>query len=433
MNSEIHLQSRAARLLFFLGVLGVCGWLGWVIVNQFIVATLTDERIAVDRERLAPTAQAFPDSPRLNARYARLELLSIDRNLEAAYRHAARAVQLSPYNYEYRLLLGSIEELQGDRAAAEQSLRKAVELAPANPETHWQLANVLLRQKKLEESLPSFQRATATRRNFLPATLDLLWRASGGNIAAVEAVTNRDAESQMALARFLLGKSQINDAVRVFATIDRDTRLADPASGALLDSLIGASTSAAASPSSLSVARQLWVGLVSKPADDQTALVWNGGFEADVLKNFAQFDWNLTANPYARLSFDSGAAHSGARALKIEFVGKDTTRLDNEIRQTLALAPGVKYRLEYWVKTDKYAAPEGLRVVISENKTNVVVARSEPLPSGTADWQRLMLEFVAPPSSAAGLVLSVKRLPQFSYDEPTRGIVWFDDFSIRRM
>ena len=433
MTVELEMKSLPARLIFLLITLAICTLLVWVILNQFIVGTLADERLPIERDRLASTVASFPDSPRVNARYARLELLSIDRNLDKALSHATRAVQLSPYNYNYRLLLGSIEELRGNRAVAEQMFRKAVELAPANPDPHWQLANVLLRQKKIDEALPEFRLATTPRRNYLGATHDLIWRASGGNVAAVEAVTSDSTEAKMALAQFLLSKSQTADAVRVFGSIDREARLADPQSGAILDSMIGAGA--------LTTARELWASLVGKAPSGQedsqedsqsAALIWNGSFESDVVKNFAQFDWHLSRSDYAKLSFDGGTAHSGSRSLRIDFAGKDTTRLDNEIKQTLVLVPGARYRLEYWTKTDKFSAPEGPRVVLTETKTNTVAAKSEPLASGTADWTRTGVEFIAPAQSGAGMLLTIKRLPQFSYDEPTRGTVWFDDFKITK-
>ena len=31
------------------------------------------------------------------------------------------------------------------------------------------------------------------------------------------------------------------------------------------------------------------------------------------------------------------------------------------------------------------------------------------------------------------MVISIKRKPRFSYDEPTRGTVWFDDFSMKQV
>jgi tetratricopeptide (TPR) repeat protein len=425
MMLHLPLKNLVLRLSFLALVLGFCAWLVLIIINHFITGTLSDYRIPVEQERLAATLESFPDSPRLNARFAQTEMQSINRDLDKATQRAQRAVNLSPYNYEYRLLLASAQELKGDRAAAEKTLERAIQLAPANPDTHWQMANVLLRQGKLAAALPEFKMTTAARSSFLPATLDLIWRATGGKIEAVEAVTGDDTKSKVTLANFLIKQSRLQEAVQTFSRIDRNERLALPESAALLNAFM--------EKGALSVARTLWVNLVSNSDDTKSALVWNGGFENDAIKNFMQFDWNLARSDYAKLSIDTNTAHASGRSLKIEFLGKDTTRLDNEIKQIIALEPGQKYRLEYFVKTDNFSAPEGPRVVISEVKTNAVVASTEPLASGTADWKRVVLDFTASQQSVNGLTLTIKRIPKYSYDDPTRGVIWFDDFKLTKV
>ena len=425
MNLNLNLKNLPARLVFLAITLAFCSWLILTVINNFVTGTLTDDRIAVERERLAATLQSFPDSARLNARYAQAEMLSIDRDLEKASSHAQRAVNLSPYHYGYRLLLASAQESQGDRASAEKTLEKAIQLAPANPETHWQMANVRLRQGKLAEALPEFKLAASSRRGFLPATLDLIWRASGGKTEAVEAATGDDTQSRIALANFFIKQSRPAEAVKIFSRIDRSERLALPESGGLISSFI--------ERGSLSLARELWVNLVSDSGENQTALVWNGGFESETLKNFAQFDWNLTRSDYAKLGVDTNVARTGSRSLKIDFIGKDTTKLSNEIMQTIVLEPGQKYRLECFVKTDKFSAPEGPRVVLTDMKTSATVASTDPIASGTYDWKRISMEFIAPQQSTSGLTLTVKRIPKFSYDEPTRGTIWFDDFNLTKV
>jgi tetratricopeptide (TPR) repeat protein len=425
MTVNLNVQNLALRLLLLAAVLGFCTWLVFATINHFIVGTLADERIPFEKEKLAATLQTFPDSPRLNYRYAQLEMLSIDRDLDQATLHAQRAVNLSPNNYEYYLLLASAQELKKDRAAAEKTLEKALQLAPASTDAHWQMANVLLRQGKLTQSLPQFKIAATERRTLLPATLDLIWRASGGKIEAVEAATGDDTYSKLALADFFVKHSHPSEAVQIFNRIDRNERLTLPEGAALLNQFID--------KDSLSLARELWVNLVSDNEANKTALLWNGGFELDALKNFMQFDWNVSRSDYAKLTIDTATVHSGSRSLKIEFLGKDTTRLDNEIKQVVALVPGQKYRLQCFVKTDKFSAPEGARIVVTETKTNTPVAASAPIALGTHDWQQIAVDFTAPPQSVNGLSITIKRLPKYSYDEPTRGSIWFDDFSIVKL
>jgi hypothetical protein len=314
MNVNLSLQKLPVRLLFLGLALAACGGLVLLVVNHFITGTIADERVPVERERLAATLASYPDSARLNARFAQAEMLNINRDLEKLIVHAQRAVNLSPHNYRYRLSLASAQEMKGDRAAAEKTLEKAIQLAPANPETHWQMANVRLRQGKLAEALPEFKLAASGRRNFLPATLDLIWRVSGGKSEALEAVTGDDTPSKVALANFLIRQSRPQEAVKVFSRIDRQERLALPESGTLISSFMQAG--------SLGLARELWLNLVGNEGEAQAAPLWNGSFESEAAKNFNQFDWNFLRSEYATLSIDTGTARSGSRSLKLDFVGK---------------------------------------------------------------------------------------------------------------
>ncbi|MEW6129414.1 MAG: hypothetical protein AB1757_20405 [Acidobacteriota bacterium] len=428
MKFTLNLQSLIARIGFLVVVILIAVFLVDAIFKHYVVGTLTDDRQPLNRNKLLSAIGTFPDSARLNARLAEAELLNInaDRDLERAAYHAARATSLSPNNYEYRLLAASIEELRGNREVAEAALRKAQELAPANSEVHWRIGNLLVRKGKLADALPEFKLALSTRNEFVGNTLDLLWRASGGKVETLESVISENTKARIALAQFLVNQKQVDAAARVFAGLDRKAKLAAPESAQILDRLMQAGA--------LIEAKELWVGLVSETPVNSNDFMWNGGFESDALKNFAQFDWNISRSDYARFSLDTAVAHGGSRSLKIDFVGKDTTRLEKEIKQVVAVSAGKKYRLECFVKTDKFtafSAPNELQVVVVDLKTNAEIAKSEAIQAGTIDWKRLTIDFVAPDVPPNGLLIAIRRLPQFSYDEPTKGTVWFDDFSLK--
>ncbi|HEX8087201.1 MAG TPA: carbohydrate binding domain-containing protein [Blastocatellia bacterium] len=424
MVLELELKKFATRLAVIAVALLVCSLLMTVIISRFVVGTLSDNRLGVSRGLLAAPVEYFPNSARLNARFAEAEMAESDRDLDRAEFHALRAINLSPNDYRFQLILAAVREAKGDRAAAEEALKAARSLAPNDRDVHWRLANVMLREGKLVASLEEFRVAAAANPALLPGTLDLIWRASRGNFEAVEAVTGADPKSRLALAQFLVSKSRIAEASNVFRSVDRSARLTAAESGAVLTSLISAGQA--------DLARELWANLVAE-GDAQPQLVWNGSFEADLLKNFSQFDWTFGRSEYARLSFDGGHAHTGARSLRVDFLGRDTTKLDGEIKQLIVLRPGARYRLECYVKSEGLVTPEGPRVVVTDNASNWVAA-SEPVLPGSNDWKLLAVEFVAPSyntTSASPVLISIKRKPKFSYDEPTQGAIWFDDFTIK--
>lgn len=429
MTLQLNLKSLAVRLIFLVAVLGFCFWLMLIIIGNFVTGTLVDERVGLDKldkNALEATLNRYPNSPRLNARMAQAEMLSFDRNPVKVLTYAQRAANLSPYNYEYRLLLASAQDIKGERAAAEQSLRKAIELAPNNPDTHWQLANVLLRQGKLADALPEFKRATAANLGNLSATLDLIWRVSGGKIEIVDAATSDSPAARLILARFLIKQKQVGEAAKVFSSIDKKALRNDSEAADVLKWFMETRQG--------TLVRQLWLNIVSDVSVEQAPLIWNGSFEDDSYKDFTQFDWNLARSDFARFSVDTSLAHSGSRALRVDFTGKDTTRLNGELKQAVVLKPGLKYRLEFYIKTEKFTAfstPFDLNIVLQELSSNKEVVIADPIKAGTSDWKRVSIDFVAPETSADGLVLKLRRAPEFSYDEPAKGTIWFDDFSIK--
>ena len=423
MTIHLELKHGWARLAVGLLAAAAGGLLVTVVFSRFVIGTLADERFMLDRDWLLAGTNYLPDSPRLNARLAEVELFAADPDLDRADRAAARAVELSPMDYRWRLILASVKEAEGDRAAAEVTLREARRLAPNDRDVHYRLANVLLREGKLAEAIDEFRVAIDKNPQALPLTLDLVWRVTRGNVEAVETVAGSDPRRRLQLAQFLVRQSRVVEAATVFRTVERTARLASIESAQLLNALVAAGN--------LSLARELWASMVGE-GNAAGGLIYNGGFETDILKNFSQFDWTLGASEYAYVRLDRAVRHGGERALKIEFVGRDTTTLNEEIRQLVVVRPGARYRMECYIKSDRLETPEGPRVVVTDRAGNWL-ASSEPVAEGTSDWKPVSLAFVAPAvaEGSSAVYVSVKRRPKYAYDNPTKGTIWLDDFTMK--
>src|SRR5215467_6117581 len=426
MEIRIDLKSSPRRLLTGLAGLLVCGSLGVVVLSTFITGVLADERVLPRVDQLESYLKFWPESPRIQAKLASARLADPDRDVKSLEAGASLACDLSPYDYRNRMLLADIDEAAGDRQAALGAIETAQSLAPNNTEVGWRHANLLLRDGKFEQAQEAFTAACSSDLQLVPVTLDILWRASDGNVAVLESVTPPDPESRLNLAGFLLLNSRGADASRIFSGIPRSAVLKLPNTPVFIGSMTRAGE--------WNLARQLWLDLVG--ADPNNApLLWNGGFESAVRRSLNQFDWQLESSSYANIKIDSSTAHSGSRALRIEFLGRDTTKLDREVTQQVVLQSGGSYRLECFVKAENFDAPEGPVIVAADPATGQPIAASTPIASGTYDWRPLALEFTAPAdkSGYVDVTISVKRKPKFSYDEPARGIVRLDDFSITRL
>jgi Flp pilus assembly protein TadD len=422
MRIELSINNFRARAAATLLILTACAMLSYAVVSNFIVSALTDERANVARDTLRAAVERFPSSGRLHARLA--EVLEKESNMVEAQSHALRAITLSPFNYNYHLLLATITESNGEPSAAEQSLREAIKLAPNKTEPHWQIANLLLRAGKLGKAVDEFRIACSMNKKLLPVTLNIIWRASAGRLDAVEAVAAQDAKSQLALAGFLLKQSRIPEAASVFNQVESKARMELPEGREFINALIASNQ--------IEIARDFFLDLAGGNGKDRP-LIYNGSFESDIQKDFAQFDWAIDRSDYAKIKVLAGQARTGSRALKIEFTGRDTTRLSGEIRQSTIFRPGARYRLECYAKADNLSTSEGPRVAVTAQGDSSWIAMSEPVQAAQTGWQRLSIEFTAPEigeGQAAALNITIRRKPKFSYDEPTTGAIWFDDFTL---
>ena len=437
MNFTVILDNWYKRITAVL-VISVLGFgLGWTVVSGFIIRGVADQRWILPREWLQAAVERFPDSARINFKLADAEIKSGAWDAQVATEaegYAMRAVNLSPWNYQARRLLATAQELNGKPDEAENSLREAVKLAPNHAELNWAFANLLARRGKLGESLQPFRVAARSKAGLLLSAVELIWRFSSGDLENLKAFAGNDTESLMAVVKFLIEQNQMPEAVSVFNSIDKEARSRSPQSRELIDTLMSAGQFA--------LARVTWLELMAASnaaAPDATASgaaasgadrtdgspIWNGGYEADAAPGLYQFDWVIRENKYARIVIDRSFARTGARSLKVMFSGLDTTTLRDQVQQAIILKPGAGYRLVCYAKAKHLITPEGPRVAVIGQ--GGMIGLSEPVKAGSSDWQRLVVDFTAPKNSQLAAI-SIVRTPRFSYDDPTRGIIWFDDF-----
>ncbi|HEY6329009.1 MAG TPA: carbohydrate binding domain-containing protein [Blastocatellia bacterium] len=438
------LNGRGVKVVF--GLVSVVALSGMVYLacSTFVVGSLSDRRVDVEPEVMARAAAFFPKSASMQWRLADAELAADDADLSDAENHARLAVELSPNRFEYRLTLAAAQEALGDRDAAESSLRSATLLAPHDASVRWQLANLLFRKGDLAASLEQFKMVCDADPTLLPSALNLLWNPNTNDTDSLDVVVPKDSASQLLFARFLADQGRSREAARVFLAVDPAIRLTSPETRIFIDLLV--------SDGAPELARSVWANTGGIDTND-LPVVWNGGFETVSSPRPYRFDWVFRDTKYARIGIDDHIAHSGNRSLKVEFARIDTTRLNGEIAQTVVLKPATTYHLSFYAKTDGFVSPAGPRVSlgISDSKWQIL---TDPIQSGSHDWTLVSADFTTPLASPAGAattmppptpvaatappereqslaaVLSIVREPAFSYDDPTSGTVWFDDFSI---
>ncbi|MFN0120895.1 MAG: hypothetical protein ACKV2V_10365 [Blastocatellia bacterium] len=411
----------AAKLALMLVATPLLLFLSWQAVADFIAGVLTDARVPVTREDLALATARFPASAQLHARLAGVELaetLDHDQAAASALTHAQQAVRLSPGDYQNWMLLASAREAAAEMDGAVEALRTAIGLAPRYAETHWQLANTLVRADRVSEVIPVFERAVALDATRLPATLDLVFNLTDGDLPGLEQVTGQGARARMILAGFLLEQNRPDDAVRIANQLDPRALRDLPETSSFLSALLTREHFAAA--------RRLWSALTG--AGEPQPLLSNGGFESEILPGLNQFDWQFRESEYAWIGVTREGGRTGARALRIDFAGRDSTRLNDEIRQMILVQAGTRYRLGGYVRTIGLETPAGPRLVVTGRQEEI--AASAPIPAGDQDWSQVTVDFTAPADTPL-IYVTLRRAPRFSYDKPTSGSVLMDDFTLQ--
>lgn len=428
MKFELSLSSFFRRWLWFGITLSVFGGVVGLTLFWFVGSAVVNPKMQVNLATMESAARYFPNSAKLKARLAAKliehgtdEAESHEILAERAFRHALQAVQLAPKNHEYKLLLAAAAELRGEMTIAEDALREAVKLAPSDVHVRWQMANLLLRAEKIEQSLAEFSVVAAADSLRRPMVMGLVWQATNENFEMLDRVIGRDPQARLALARFLMEQKRFDDSARVFNQIDRESRFKLPNLGEYFDSMLNAGQ--------WQWSGRLWRETMADEKFGDAEWFWNGGFDREITKSLAQFDWQINYSDFARLEITEGKARTGRHALAVAYQGKDTTRLDGEVRHAVWVKPGGKYRLEFFAKSEDLVTPDGPQVAILRADDRTLIAGSVPALAGSTDWQQMAVDFVAP-ANAHAVVVTVRQIPRFSYAEPTSGVVRFDDFSL---
>ncbi|MGH9800400.1 MAG: hypothetical protein ACRD82_08555 [Blastocatellia bacterium] len=428
MKISLKLSSIGLRVVVFGLALVLCAGLVAFELQRFITSVVASSGVAIDLATLESAAAYFPDSAKIRARLAAQMIESQSNNKQShevmadiAFRHALRAVELAPSNYEYHLLLAAAAELKGDMTKAESALRESVWLASNNVNVRWQMANLFLRLGKIEESLTEFRFVAETEPTRLPNVLGLLWRATEGNLAMLERVTGNDSPARLSYAEFLTEQQLFEAAAQSFSLSSRNVRLQSSETGRILDAFLKAGQ--------WQWADRLWRQTMANENETDNLPLWNGSFENPTRKGLTQLDWQLSNSSYARLAIQMGG-RSGKKALRLAYLGVDTTRLEREAQQLIVLQPGQSYRLECFAKPEKLVADEAPQIAILRADNREVLATSAAVSTAVNEWQILTADFVVPADLPA-VIVAVKQTPRYRYTEPTQGAVWFDDFSLK--
>ena len=376
---------------------------------------------SVDANRAVAVGNAVPE-----AHYARAIVLERTGSGDATA-ELERAVTLRAHDYALWLELGSARDRRGDTAGAVAAFSESTRLAPFYARPRWQLGNALFRAGRIQEALGELHLAAQSDPKIASPVLALMWSGLNGNVADVERTfAPQSPTMETALARFLVKRGKISDAMRHFRAaggISADEQRA------MITDLLAAKD--------FEAAYEVW-SLNRGNKASGLANIDNGGFEEPIAIEARGFGWQLIQNRQGiEVALDPAERRSSKHSLRVDWSGNGDT-LRPIASQIVLVEPGRRYQL-------RLAARGADLVMLGLPAISIVdasdpaaqsgdyrqsaIGRTQALPKGTSAWQDFSFDFTTSPATRA-VIIRIHRENCAIHPCPAFGHVWFDDFAL---
>jgi hypothetical protein len=332
---------------FALAALGVAVWFSIVLARADFYF------------RMGQVERAIEIAPR-NTEYLTQRALQVDYDGGDSRSLGQKIAALNPYSSAPRIRLGLAAELSGDSKGAEQWLLDAARV-DHQFEPRWTLANFYFRGNKSEEFWKWMQAAIEVSYGDRTPAYDLCWRVSND---APEIQRRAIPDRHQVLGSYLVYLSQTK---RLEGVPEAARRLAAYHDAADLPLLFGACDQLLLAGDA--AALDVWLSA------GQTAPsgIFNGDFDTPPLNH--GFDWKPIESP--------GVTHVSSNRISL---GGQEGEACSLLQQTLMLAAGKRYRLQWEARTSGIKSPSGL-------EWRVAGQRATLLPS--EDWTPAEVAFNA--------------------------------------
>jgi tetratricopeptide (TPR) repeat protein len=421
-----NLRRRAAKVGVILALLAVMIF-GWYAVTRQLGNMLAGNAQMSDPNFKAVVEAAgwlAPSDPLTNWKAASLaqDVLS-DEKMSAATEGFERTVRLAPYDYRLWVELGKAREQSGDEAGAEKALLRAVELAPTYAHSRWQLGNFYLRQNREQEAFSELKKAGENNHTYREQVFYTVWEFYGRDPKKLEEIVGSSPQVTANLAKFYAAKDEAENCVRTWNTLSPEQKADNQGiADLIMQSLFERKHFRAAA----AFAAQL-----GKEPEAAPEKIYNAGFEGSIEQAPLQyFNWRSLNVDKVEIRLDGNQKREGKRSIRLNFNGYKNP-LFTDLAQFVAVEPGARYRLTFWLRTEnlKSAGPPTLEV--AEVNTGKVLEFSSPFPTGTNEWQQMSVNFTAP-TAMDGVMIRTGR--SYCGDNcPIVGMAWYDDFKLERV
>jgi tetratricopeptide (TPR) repeat protein len=419
----LRLSSPAARGLFVLFALVLAAGLSYSSIRN--VLAVHDASLNTP-DGYARATRLEPDDAGnwyLLGRYWQYNLE--DPDAKRAIRNYQTSLAFDPHSADTWLDLGMAYESEGDLAAARNAFVQAKRVYPLSPEVSWRYGNFLLRQDDLDPAFAQIRHAVEADPKRAAAAFALCMRFEPDVNSVLDKVLPDSQAAYLNVISALAEQEKTTQALAVWsrlAALHPQIQLSD--SYPLLELLLH--------KRQMADAQRVWAQAllfagVSRPPDPPGSLVWDGGFESNVVGGGFTWRYSSFASGVV-ITLDTKEKHSGKRSLRLTFNGLRNVTF-NDVCQYIPVQPSSSYRFSAWVMTRSLSTDQGVRFglhSIGDSSSSVVWTDDV---QGTQPWTKVELPWTSA-NDVRELQLCVSRNPSAKFDSKIRGSAWIDGVAL---
>ena len=353
---------------------------------------------------------------------------------QRAIRAYRTSLSLNPNAAQAWLGLAAVYEGQGQIDAAREALLNARHAYPISADVSWRYANFLVRNGELDRAFREARQAVEKEPQRAWEAFSLFRRFDSDINEVADRLLPPQESAYLDVIWGLDRDARPNDALKVWAQLFAlDKRIPEhqvPTGTyqptheilfALVDQLL--------SQGNASEARQVWDEALTfmhflSPHDPRESLVWNGGFETDLVGGLS---WRIAVPSGSKVRFSTTIKHSGTRSLETTFDGKHNVNFDGAC-QFVVVEPDMSYDFSAWLRTENITTDRGLflRLTTPQGRQTEIAT---PELTGTHPWTKVGVRWKAA-KNVQLLQICLMRLPSSNLYNTIAGTVWLDDVQL---
>ena len=426
---HINVRRLPVRILLLLLLIGA-GAGSYYAVRWYLGNTLAEYfNTAQNNMDVANMAvEMAPRDPLTHWRMAQVsqKIMPLDQQAPAIAEFE-KAVSLSPNDYRFWMSLGRAYEQSGDAAKAENTLRRAVSLAPSYSYPHWYLGNLLLRNGRYDEAFAEIRTASDADPDLRPSQFSLIWEIYSGSPEGLKNAVGQRADARASFALYLLNQKRFDVGLGLWDSISVEEKKANKTTAESIVTTLK-------NEYRFHYAVKVWNDITGEKNRIELGQIFDGGFEHAIGYGPQNvFGWQVQGAPHMQVGIDPNKGHDGARSLRMTFQVR--TNLESlNVSQLVAVQPNTEYEFECYVATDKLETGSAPLVQIVDAAGGGELVSSSQAPNGTNDWNRISYTFRTGEKTEA-VILKIVRISCGTEEAPVCpifGSVWYDDFSFKR-